>query len=86
MYYSPLNRVTLNHLTPIRPNVQETSSYYGPLNRVTWNVGYHNEHHDFPYIAWSRLPALKALAPEFYDNLQAFCRTLTANTMKLVVK
>jgi len=32
-------------------------------------VGYHNEHHDFPSIPWTRLPALKALAPEFYDTL-----------------
>lgn len=50
------------------PN-QETYSYYGPLNRIAFNVGYHNEHHDMMRVPWSRLPQIKAMAPEFYDTL-----------------
>ncbi len=48
---------------------QETKSYYGPLNVVNLNVGFHNEHHDFPSVPWNHLPKLKEMAHEHYDNL-----------------
>ena len=55
-------------ISPLAP-VPETFSYYGPLNMLTYNVGLHNEHHDFPAIPWSRLPALHELAKDFYADL-----------------
>lgn len=47
----------------------ETMSYYGPLNYLTWNVGYHNEHHDFPTVPWTKLPKLREYGHEYYDSL-----------------
>lgn len=62
---------------------QETFDYYGPLNKVALNIGYHNEHHDFPDVPWRRLPELKRMAPEFYDGLK-FHRSWTGLLLKFV--
>jgi sphingolipid delta-4 desaturase len=48
---------------------QETYSYYGPLNKLAFNMGYHNEHHDFLGVPWNKLPQLRRIAPDYYDNI-----------------
>lgn len=79
------NNVPRTMLTNEKENIpsellpRETYSYYGSLNIVTWNVGYHNEHHDFPFIAWTKLPELRRIAREFYDpfpQVDSWCRVL----------
>ncbi len=43
-----------------------TRSYYGWMNTILFNTGYHNEHHTLASVPWSRLPALRRLAPELF--------------------
>lgn len=45
---------------------QGTYSYYGPLNLFTFNLGYHNEHHDFPNIPGKDLPLVSKVFGKYF--------------------
>ena len=62
---------------------QGTYSYYGPLNKLCFNMGFHNEHHDFPSIPWNRLPQLRRLGDEYYRDLKSY-RSWTAVLLKFI--
>lgn len=47
---------------------QPTYSVYPIGHALTLNIGHHVEHHDFATIPWTSLPALRKLAPEYYDK------------------
>ena len=66
----PMSGHFLEHTETVKG--QETYSYYGPLNWLTYNVGYHNEHHDFPRVPGSRLPQLKQIARDTYAALPSY--------------
>jgi sphingolipid delta-4 desaturase len=59
------------HFLTIPGSNQETYSYYGSFNKINMDIGYHNEHHDFPSIPWNNLRKLKSTAPEYYDSLHS---------------
>src|SRR5690606_18372223 len=67
-----------------RTNYQPTASHYGKvINFFHFNAGLHVEHHDIAGIPWFRLWKLRAMAPEFYEDLETI-PSYTALGLKFV--
>lgn len=50
-----------------------TFSYYGWSNFFFLNVGFHNEHHDFSQVPWTKLPQLRAMVGDkWYPDTAAY--------------
>eukprot|EP00953_Heterococcus_sp_UTEX-ZZ885_P005265 3310-Heterococcus_DN1.PRE.2 len=61
--------LVLLHVPLSAANLLSSSIAYASPSSIILNVGYHNEHHDFSKVPWTRLPEIKAAAPEYYNNL-----------------
>ena len=71
-------RVVQEHVV-VQPGA-ETNNHVGPSSLIECNFGHHAEHHDFPRVAWHRLPRISRIAPEFYRDTPVF----RSRTMLLV--
>jgi fatty acid desaturase len=69
-YFLGVHRSDVSTARRDRKECQPTTSTYCPIaSACSLNLTYHVEHHDFPQVPWSRLPAVRAAAPEFYEEL-----------------
>eukprot|EP00746_Dinoflagellata_sp_MGD_P028790 gnl/MRDRNA2_/MRDRNA2_168042_c0_seq1.p1 gnl/MRDRNA2_/MRDRNA2_168042_c0~~gnl/MRDRNA2_/MRDRNA2_168042_c0_seq1.p1 ORF type:complete len:457 (+),score=49.30 gnl/MRDRNA2_/MRDRNA2_168042_c0_seq1:29-1372(+) len=63
----------INTVSVEQPSVgcQATMSTYSQFFALlTGNLTFHVEHHDFPTCPWTRLPAVRKIAPEYYVGLR----------------
>jgi sphingolipid delta-4 desaturase len=60
----------ISHFHGTRKYQPSASNYRRLVNILTFNAGLHVEHHDIAGIPWHRLWKLRAMAHEFYDDLE----------------